>query len=1107
MKKITQNLRWLVTLLAMVVCTGAWAETVTVTASKISSSSVTWTGSDNVSWNVAVSGGATDQNVNSGYAQVGTTKSPSSSITISRSSITNATITKIEIDCASYQGKATVSATVGGNAFGTQSQSTPSWSNNSGGVVTFTGSASGEIVITMTNGTSGRAMYIKSITVTYANSGETPTPSITVDPATVNATAEEADGTLAISYENLSISEMNDFDIKFYDANNQELTTEPDWVEVLVAEAEGGENYVVSYVIDANKGEARTAYCKVYAIDDDEYVYSNLITIKQAEYVAPSIATLPFVFDGGRADIEDTEGLTQEGLGTDYDKGAPKLKFDSSGDWVLLQFDETPGNLSFDIKGNSFSGGTFTVQTSTDGKTYTNLETYTELGDTQTETFENLSSDVRFIKWVYTEKSTGNVGLGNIKLERSSTAPQIIVANTTIDVDANENSGTLEVTYKNIDPELADIYFYAADGETAATYDWIVAELDGNNNIEYIISANEGEARTAYLKVYGLDAETNDIYSSLITINQAAYVAPVSEFATLPFEFDDGKNAIESTDGLTQEGLDSDYGSSPKLKFDNTGDWVLLQIDEAPGKLSFDIKGNSFSGGTFTVQTSKDGETYTNLKSYTELGDTQTETFYNLSSDVRYIKWIYTNKSSGNVGLGNIKLTKYLPYTLTINDCDNADIYVFYNDDQTNSIANSEDMLSNNNVLSNSEILISASAKEGYVLESVTVTDGNGDKISLNDVEGEEGTAWTFTMPESNVTISCNVKEDVPHEELTFVKVTSTDELVAGGEYIIIAHYPEDSEGYYAMTTTQNTNNRGADGIYVSEDIAYIEPEHVQVITLEGNSEGWYFNTGDGYLYAASSSKNWLRTKADADDDATATIEISPDGDATIAFQGNYTRNNLRFNNNDILFSCYEEASEMPLVQLYKKVEAETSSAVTIGSANWATYVAEANVTFPTGVSAYTVETINTDHVTLGVVSAVKEGTPILVYSETPGTYPLEVVEEGVCDETFNNQLKVSDGTVKGGATIYALANKDNVVGFYPVASNVTIPDGKAYLDTSSAKHHVKGFLALGGVADAINNIAVETANGTIFNIAGQKVQNITKSGLYIVNGKKVFVK
>ena len=78
-------------------------------------------------------------------------------------------------------------------------------------------------------------------------------------------------------------------------------------------------------------------------------------------------------------------------------------------------------------------------------------------------------------------------------------------------------------------------------------------------------------------------------------------------------------------------------------------------------------------------------------------------------------------------------------------------------------------------------------------------------------------------------------------------------------------------------------------------------------------------------------------------------------------------------------------------------------------------------------------------------------------------------------------------------------------VGFYPVKSGVTIPAGKAYLVIDAKE--VKGFLALDDVADAINNILVETANGNIFNIAGQKVQNITKGGLYIVNGKKVIVK
>ncbi len=157
-------------LVALLAFSVGWAETTTVTASKITSSSVTWTGSGNETWSVIVNGGATNQNVISDYAQVGSRNSPSTSITFSTSGITG-TITSIVVNCASYNGLATLSATVGGNAFGNQ-QPTPSWSNNSGGNVTFSGSASGAIVITMTNGNGGRAMYIKSITVTY-------TPSIT----------------------------------------------------------------------------------------------------------------------------------------------------------------------------------------------------------------------------------------------------------------------------------------------------------------------------------------------------------------------------------------------------------------------------------------------------------------------------------------------------------------------------------------------------------------------------------------------------------------------------------------------------------------------------------------------------------------------------------------------------------------------------------------------------------------------------------------------------------------------------------------------------------------------------------------------------------------
>lgn len=129
----------------------------------------------------------------------------------------------------------------------------------------------------------------------------------------------------------------------------------------------------------------------------------------------------------------------------------------------------------------------------------------------------------------------------------------------------------------------------------------------------------------------------------------------VEEYVTLPFAFSGGRDAIASTPGLFEKGLDSDYGSSPLLKFDGTGDYILLKTNEAATILSFDIKGNTFSGGTFELQTSDDGENYTTKKTYTEndLASAKHETF-SLNGNERYIKWIYKEKVNGNVGLGNI---------------------------------------------------------------------------------------------------------------------------------------------------------------------------------------------------------------------------------------------------------------------------------------------------------------------------------------------------------------------------------------------------------------------------------------------------------------------
>jgi hypothetical protein len=192
------------------------------------------------------------------------------------------------------------------------------------------------------------------------------------------------------------------------------------------------------------------------------------------------------------------------------------------------------------------------------------------------------------------------------------------------------------------------------------------------------------DGATIYYTTNGTDPTTSSsVYSSAITINSSMTIKAIAakegyansavataaytvrDYAILPLDFDGGKGDLPS--GMTHSGLGSDYGSSPKLKFDNTGDYLILKINEVPDILSFKIKGNSFSQGstsTFTIQTSVDGSSYTDLDSYTTLNeDTKS---YKLDETVRYIKWIYTEKGAtngGNVALGNIKL--FAPVTIS----------------------------------------------------------------------------------------------------------------------------------------------------------------------------------------------------------------------------------------------------------------------------------------------------------------------------------------------------------------------------------------------------------------------------------------------------------
>lgn len=139
----------------------------------------------------------------------------------------------------------------------------------------------------------------------------------------------------------------------------------------------------------------------------------------------------------------------------------------------------------------------------------------------------------------------------------------------------------------------------------------------------------------------------------------------------------------------------------------------------------------------------------------------------------------------------------------------------------------------------------------------------------------------------------------------SYTLVTDVNNLRVGDKVIIVA-----SDSAYAMSSTQNTNNRGQVAVTKNgNDVSFTTA--VQILTLEaGTTNGTFaFYTGSGYLYAASSSSNNLKTETELSANSSWKITIA-DGVASVIAQGTYTRNVMQHNSSSGLFACYSSASQ-----------------------------------------------------------------------------------------------------------------------------------------------------------------------------------------------------
>ena len=623
-------------------------------------------------------------------------------------------------------------------------------------------------------------------------------PSVTVTPNTITASAAGEVGSLALTYEN--ITDFISFDYYFCNSTGVEIfdtdPNYPDWIDAEIDEDNDG--YSLTYLIDENTGDARTAYIKVYTLDDNEEEVGAIVTVNQVQYVV-DYATLPFEWEGGAsADFNALNGITTNGLGSDYASGnAPYLiKLDGTGDYIQVKCDQQPGKVTIGVKMiGGASTSTITVQGSADGTTFTDVQTLTISGsqnDVLTlETTNSFATNDRYVKLLFTKGS--NVGVGPITIAVVDNTPSITVTPATVNVDAGEHDGTLDLTYESLTiTDMTDfgIQFYDENNNEIATVnepDWIivdVAEQDPNVGegyvVSYYISDNDGAARTKYFKVYAMDDETNLVYSNLVTINQVA----------------------------------------------------------APQQ-----------------------------------------------------------------------------YTLTIGNPANVTITAGYGTDGV--LSNGE----NASILNGTEISLTANVAQGYVFGGFTVTDSDNNEITLAENNG----VYSFVMPSSNVTVNASASE------VTTTTYTLATSITSGKQYIFVG---KDNNVYYAMGADKG-NNRYGIVISVNEGIASAVVDNTNANAHEFTisslaTEGVYSiedaTTLGGYLYAASSSNNYLKTESSLDQNGNGNWSITIDsetGQASIIANGSNARKYMRFNNAQDLFACYGSISDQHPIFLYEKVEAE----------------------------------------------------------------------------------------------------------------------------------------------------------------------------------------
>ena len=372
-----------------------------------------------------------------------------------------------------------------------------------------------------------------------------------------------------------------------------------------------------------------------------------------------------------------------------------------------------------------------------------------------------------------------------------------------------------------------------------------------------------------------------------------------------------------------------------------------------------------------------------------------------------------------------------------------------------------------------------------YTLDGTDPTPNStvySDAITISETTTVKAIATKEGMNDSEIaTATYTIEIVVPQDPTTYTLITNANALIPGDKYIIVGI----KDGAYKALGKQNNNNRPAANVTVAENAISLIPAAAAAdtlafeLTLGQDSTGYwtlYDAVNGGYLYAASSTANFLRNQSQNDANGQWTIEIADDGVATIKAQGANTHNWLRLNTSGGLFSCYGNGQLD--VYLYKAGEVPAPPTPTYYAINIAQGIANGTVSTEPAQQAAEGTTV-----TVTATPADNYELATLTYSYTGVEAPIDIKESKqfvmpAADVTINATFVEQSGpSVITIAEARALALDEyatvqGVVTFLD-GRNVYIQDATAGIDLYLNSNTVPTALAIGDMVQAYGKRAV----------------------------------